>query len=146
MGVFTALEPFGQGWAKPNPISDPINTSANPDPKIPSEALIQQAAQAQAIQGLCFQIMSLCQGGNQQWSSLDECVNDLSLKKFGTWDNIDQDTVTCRFLHFRLVPIRPQIHCFHVGPDGLDPNTGKGKCTDKTLLDLYSTDYLQCSE
>lgn len=141
LGLFSATHPFdGSVFQSPSYTQQPINTaSAVAGPSA------QEQAQGLAIQGLCTLMDQICVGPLQQYNSTEACVHDLTSNKlFGTWDNPDQDTVTCRLLHAKLMPVRPQLHCFHVGPAGLDPVTGKGKCTDKALPELYDTNYLQC--
>ncbi|KAI3392403.1 hypothetical protein diail_5730 [Diaporthe ilicicola] len=83
---------------------------------------------------LCQATQSKCTGANKQWDSLDQCVTNLSQKPMGTFDNLWGDNVWCRALHVRLTPIRPEVHCAHVGP------TGGGKCVDMAYNEAYFDD------
>ena len=37
-----------------------------------------------------------------------------------------RNTLTCRMVHQNMVPVRPSVHCSHLG------KTGGGYCTDNT--------------
>lgn len=75
-----------------------------------------------------------CTGNNTQYVSLEDCIQTLSRKRIGDYNEAWSDTVACRTIHLLLVQIRPEIHCPHVGP------TGGGKCVDKPYLDKYFDD------
>jgi hypothetical protein len=77
-----------------------------------------------------------------------DCITELSLKPFGTFDEAWGDNVVRRLIHIVLAQIRPdvsrtlflfglpintmQVHCMHVGP------TGGGKCVN---ID-YNAEYI----
>lgn len=55
-------------------------------------------------------------------------MEKLGRKREGTYDDVDQDTLTCRALHRLLVPTRPEGHCKHLA-DNLSEEEG-GVCID----------------
>ncbi|KAL1838032.1 hypothetical protein VTJ49DRAFT_3126 [Mycothermus thermophilus] len=89
---------------------------------------------AGSIQQICKTTMDRCHGPNAQWSSFDECVEGLSNKRYGTYDEAWGDNVVCRTIHLVLTQVRPDVHCPHVGP------TGGGKCVDVPYPDNYFSD------
>lgn len=96
---------------------------------------------------LCERIMGFCTGGNQQYDSMEDCIDFL-----GTLPEVDPacdapghsavrdvyyslegNTATCRFLHhFMAAPdFSPDLHCPHLGKQGgPDPNQ-EFKCSSK---------------
>ncbi|KAL8823395.1 MAG: hypothetical protein Q9191_005897 [Dirinaria sp. TL-2023a] len=80
------------------------------------------AAQTQAatIQTLCGEVQKECTGSNTQYSSTQNCIETLSAKPFGNWDEVWMDSVVCRELHILLARVDPLTHCPHVGPTGGD--------------------------
>ncbi|KAI7785265.1 hypothetical protein LA080_007549 [Diaporthe eres] len=83
---------------------------------------------------LCQATQAMCTGANKQWDSVDQCVATLTQKPMGTFDNLWGDNVWCRALHVRLTPLRPDVHCAHVGPGG------GGKCVDVPYNQAYFDD------
>ncbi|KKY30432.1 hypothetical protein UCDDA912_g09638 [Diaporthe ampelina] len=83
---------------------------------------------------LCQATQAQCIGANKQWDSADQCVAALNKKPMGTFDNLWGDNVWCRALHVRLTPIRPGVHCAHVGPNG------GGKCVNVPYSQAYFDD------
>ncbi|KAI9748684.1 MAG: hypothetical protein M1815_003041 [Lichina confinis] len=96
----------------------------------PSQPGVGEATIAQ----VCGLTQTRCTGNNTQYASLEDCVQTLSQKRLGDYNEVFGDTVTCRTIHLVLVQIRPEIHCPHVGP------TGGGKCVDKPYLEKYFDD------
>ncbi|CAF0970629.1 unnamed protein product [Didymodactylos carnosus] len=96
---------------------------------------------AATIQGLCQGIQQICKGRYQQYSNRSDCINFMTKKiPYGTFDQGDQDSVTCRTIHIKLASISPDIHCPHVG------KTGGGACTNKTSQSYYKNDnYMKCA-
>ncbi|KAK4208980.1 hypothetical protein QBC37DRAFT_443604 [Rhypophila decipiens] len=91
-------------------------------------------AQLASIQQICFITMSRCHGPNQQWDSMEQCVETLSRKPYGNYDEAWGDNIACRSIHLVLTQTRPDHHCPHVGP------TGGGKCIDVNYPDDYFND------
>lgn len=65
--------------------------------------------QAQVAQGFCPAVQQNCVGINQQYSDVDDCINQLSNKTFGTFDEVWGDNVVCRQIHVVLTTIRPEV-------------------------------------
>ncbi|ROW13347.1 hypothetical protein VPNG_05460 [Cytospora leucostoma] len=86
---------------------------------------------AQISRALCPAIQQNCAGHNQQYTNVDDCIEQLSKKTFGNFDELWGDNVVCRQVHVLLTRLRPDVHCPHVGP------TGGGKCVN---ID-YRVDY-----
>jgi len=55
--------------------------------------------QAISIAGLCQQTQERCTGANKQYNSIPECIQDITAKPFGTFDNVWSDTAVCRLIH-----------------------------------------------
>jgi hypothetical protein len=91
------------------------------------------------IAGVCAAAAFLCTGPNQQYVDVDDCANFLRGLPVGTWDEADQDNLTCRTLHTLLVPLRPAVHCAHIG------KTGGGKCVPHPPNDLFNQGFSSCS-
>jgi hypothetical protein len=85
--------------------------------------------QTATINAICPVIQQRCNGTNQQYSSVAQCVSTLESKPFGNYDETWGDNVSCRSIHLILTQIRPVVHCPHVGPvGGNGPNNYK--CTN----------------
>jgi len=91
-----------------------------------SQRPIQEGAISRQI---CPQILQRCTGENEQYPDTTTCIADLSQKPFGSFDEVWGDNDVCRIIHLLLTPIRPEVHCPHVGPKGGSaPNNYK--CVD----------------
>ncbi|SPO00356.1 uncharacterized protein DNG_03201 [Cephalotrichum gorgonifer] len=88
----------------------------------------------QTIQRVCATAQLTCSGPNQQWGSVEECVADLSQRKYGSYSNAWGDNIVCRTIHLVLTQARPDHHCPHVGP------TGGGKCVDVPYPEDFLSD------
>eukprot|EP00494_Astrolonche_serrata_P030195 UN30462 len=76
---------------------------------------------------LCVKIMDRCTGVYQQFINFEECKNyidTLPMVKDGYCPLLAGNTKACRWTHTYLTidELRPDIHCFHVGPQLEDPN------------------------
>ena len=70
---------------------------------------------------ICQVAAEYCQGDLQQYDSYDACQDYLvNQVRFGLAYDFGHNTVLCRNLHAKLLPLRPSIHCPHVGPSGGD--------------------------
>ncbi|KAE8449581.1 hypothetical protein EG329_007911 [Mollisiaceae sp. DMI_Dod_QoI] len=92
------------------------------------------AIQAAEIQQLCPAIQQRCVGKNQQYPDIPTCINTLSAKPFGNFDEVWGNNVVCRSVHVILALVNPDTHCPHVGP------TGGGKCVDEGYNEGYFDD------
>jgi hypothetical protein len=88
---------------------------------------------------ICAAATFLCTGPNQQYDDAEDCASFLRGLPVGTWDSAYQDNLTCRTLHTLLVPLRPAVHCAHIG------KTGGGKCVAHPPSDLFNQDFSTCS-
>mmetsp|Transcript_27305 Transcript_27305/g.41938 ORF Transcript_27305/g.41938 Transcript_27305/m.41938 type:complete len:291 (+) Transcript_27305:67-939(+) len=88
------------------------------------------------ITQMCLAINFACTGENRQYLGIADCLFFMNSIPFGSWDNADQDNVTCRNLHMLLALFRPDAHCPHVGKDG------GGRCVDKTYTEVNEADHL----
>ncbi|CAF1194077.1 unnamed protein product [Didymodactylos carnosus] len=92
------------------------------------------------IQALCQGIQETCTGDNQQYENFEDCVDFMTNKTpYGSSDQLDQDSVSCRTLHIQLAALAPDVHCPHCGPMGGEA------CTNKTSQSYYEVDYLSCA-
>lgn len=86
---------------------------------------LQEFVAETSIKGLCETSQRYCNGTNQQYSSMDECLYFLGYKtRFGEPSEAGKNTVLCRLVHEPMVHFRPDVHCPHIGP------TGGGMCVD----------------
>jgi len=81
---------------------------------------------------LCNDIMQTCSGRLAQFSCMSECLqymNSLTLMQDGC-PTLKGPTLACRWMHMYLAQpgLRPEVHCFHSGPELADPN-GFVKCS-----------------
>ncbi|KAF3909186.1 hypothetical protein ABW20_dc0100894 [Dactylellina cionopaga] len=76
------------------------------------------AAQAELIATTCGAQALRCVGVNRQYESIEQCIEVLSAKPFGSYTDIWSDSVVCRSIHIVLTLVRPDAHCPHVGPTG----------------------------
>ncbi|OJD31885.1 uncharacterized protein BKCO1_4300067 [Diplodia corticola] len=61
----------------------------------------------------------------RQYADFDECHATLTRDKpFGKPYELGGDTLLCRMVHENMVPLRPEVHCPHIGPGG------GGMCVD----------------
>lgn len=91
---------------------------------IPGDDPISYLTDALAT-SICTTTQRYCTGNNVQYGSFDECHATLTEgKRFGKAYELGADTLMCRMVHENMVPLRPDMHCAHVGPDG------GGMCVD----------------
>ncbi|KAL7940429.1 hypothetical protein V8C42DRAFT_349498 [Trichoderma barbatum] len=68
--------------------------------------------------GICSTAATFCKGNNQQYSSNEECLKFLQGVRVGTSYELGMNTKLCRMVHSKMVPLRPDVHCPHIGPTG----------------------------
>jgi hypothetical protein len=88
---------------------------------------------------ICDTHDNYCIGSLQQYANRTECMDFLTHKiRFGAAYELGRNTLQCRDLHQFMLPLRPSVHCPHIGP------TGGGMCVDavtyaqKVLEPLYT--------
>ncbi|CAF9911083.1 hypothetical protein IMSHALPRED_009919 [Imshaugia aleurites] len=81
--------------------------------------------QSKLATSICSTAQQYCVGALQQYSSNATCYNHLTNQtRFGEAYELGRNTVLCRMVHQNMVPLRPAIHCPHIGP------SGGGYCVD----------------
>jgi hypothetical protein len=66
-----------------------------------------------------------CTGSNKQYVNHAACMDFLTHQiRFGASFELGRNTLQCRNLHQIMLPLRPSVHCPHIGP------TGGGMCAD----------------
>lgn len=62
-----------------------------------------------------------CTGADQQYDDPEACRRFLTKEiPFGRPHEMGLDTLLCRMVHYNMVPLRPSVHCPHIGPSGGD--------------------------
>ncbi|KKP06142.1 hypothetical protein THAR02_01745 [Trichoderma harzianum] len=97
------------------------------------------AAQVEVQQLIATSICAVhdkfCTGANQQYATNAECMNTLvNEKPLGRAYQWSHDTVGCRCIHQAMVPLRPEVHCPHIGPTGGNFCVN-GKTYEETILE-----------
>ena len=68
---------------------------------------------------ICGIAQGSCNGTNQQYGSKDECMDFLTKQtRFGQTYEMGMNTLLCRMVHQTMVPLRPDVHCSHIGKTG----------------------------
>ncbi|KAI5198617.1 hypothetical protein E4T39_06668 [Aureobasidium subglaciale] len=92
---------------------------------------------AKLANSICGTAMTFCNGTNLQYESQAACEDYLGKQtRFGEGWEWGMDTVACRMIHQNMVPLRPDVHCEHIGP------SGGGMCVDdRTYVGNLEEDY-----
>lgn len=98
--------------------------------------IIAQATRAGLLESICQVAIFKC--GNL-YANVEDCKFQLKDKPTGTWDQADQDTLTCRVIHSLLVTVRPEVHCKHISVGG------GGKCVFHPYNNLITQSFSTCS-
>ncbi|ORY23192.1 hypothetical protein BCR39DRAFT_362087 [Naematelia encephala] len=61
-----------------------------------------------------------CTGDNKQYDSYDSCMSFATSIDLGEAWRLGDNNLNCRYLHTAMLPLRPSVHCPHVGPSGGD--------------------------
>jgi hypothetical protein len=81
---------------------------------------ISELASALATQ-ICQTASTYCIGALSQYESFSDCTDFLTTKiRFGKAYEMGMNTLICRSLHELMLPLRPEVHCPHVGKSGGD--------------------------
>jgi len=80
------------------------------------------ALKAIIIQQICSTALNHCADSqNVQYDNKLQCTEFLSQNvRLGTSYEFGRNTLLCRSLHQLMVPLRPDVHCAHIGPTGGD--------------------------
>lgn len=79
---------------------------------------------------ICGAHQLYCKGDNQQYKDYADCVSQVSKKPLGTFYRMGEDNILCRSLHVHMLPLRPSVHCPHIGP------TGGGMCVSRNYTEV----------
>ncbi|GME65158.1 secreted protein [Neofusicoccum parvum] len=78
-------------------------------------------AAARLVGEVCAAHETHCRGADRQYASEAECRAFLAAEvPFGLPHEMGRDTLLCRMVHAPMVPLRPAVHCKHIGPRGGD--------------------------
>lgn len=85
-----------------------------------------------SIPYICKTHAKFCKGPNKQYPNYKKCVaylNALPLKtpECGTYKMMYGKALPCFYKHAAMVAINPGLHCWHIGPQGMDMEGGH-KC------------------
>ncbi|RXK42464.1 hypothetical protein M231_00018 [Tremella mesenterica] len=80
-------------------------------------------------QSVCDATVIYCNGSNQQYDSYDTCMDFVTSVPIGQAYRAGENNLVCRHLHVPMAPLRPTVHCPHLGL------TGGGMCIDRTSAD-----------
>lgn len=84
-----------------------------------SDTAFETYATKMLASSICATAMDSCNGTNTQYESTEQCVAFLTTEvPFGNAYQLGFDTLLCRMAHQPMVPIRPSVHCSHIGPSG----------------------------
>ena len=65
--------------------------------------------QRSTIKGFCDAVQSECTYSNTQYKGSQDCIDTLSAKPFGNWEEVWMDSVVCRELHILLARVDPKV-------------------------------------
>ncbi len=69
----------------------------------------------------CTEVMTNCKGANEQYKSMDSCMNVCAALPPGTLGVTDGNSLGCRQYHGGAPAVAtPVLHCAHAGPTGGD--------------------------
>lgn len=70
---------------------------------------------------ICATHEEFCVGEDRQYAGVEECERFLREEvRFGRPHEMGRDTLLCRMVHYSMVPLRPAVHCPHIGRGGGD--------------------------
>lgn len=70
------------------------------------------------VHSICQTHAKYCHDGDEQYESTTACEEILDGRRLGSSYELGADTILCRMVHQGMVPIRPGVHCPHIGPTG----------------------------
>ncbi|KAF8879808.1 hypothetical protein BD779DRAFT_1550624 [Infundibulicybe gibba] len=81
---------------------------------------------------ICSAHEQFCVGANLQYNSTAECMSFIHSIPFGDIWQAGQNSGICRYLHKAMVPLRPDVHCSHIGLSGGDMCHARDYVTEVT--------------
>ncbi|KAJ7159484.1 hypothetical protein C8R46DRAFT_1354212 [Mycena filopes] len=105
---------------------------------LPKHTPTTQVLHIRAAIDICTAQEKYCVGANKQYESRKACL-DFVLHKipFGEIWQGGVDTAFCRYVHTPMLPLRPGVHCPHVGPSGGD------MCIKRSYADMIEDPFTQ---
>jgi hypothetical protein len=100
----------------------------------PDNFTTKSTLKSSLVQQICETASKHCTDSNTtQYDNKSQCIEFLGQKvRLGSSYEFGMNTVLCRSLHELMVPLRPDVHCPHIGP------TGGGMCVDDIDYDMVA--------
>lgn len=100
---------------------------------------VQTVAGFKIAESICKTTQQYCTGQHRQYDSVEHCMHFLTSEiRFGQAHELGMNTLLCRMVHQNMVPARPGLHCYHVGPNG------GGYCNDdRSYPSMVRQNYFQ---
>jgi hypothetical protein len=100
----------------------------------PDNSTTKSLLKSSLVRQICETASKHCAYSNTtQYDNKSQCVEFLSQKiRLGSSYEFGMNTILCRSLHELMVPLRPDVHCPHIGP------TGGGMCMDDIDYDTVA--------
>ena len=76
---------------------------------------VQPGLAATLVDQICAVNDQYCTGSNQQYANSSDCTSFLSSIEIGESYQLGFNTLACRSLHIHMLPLRPSVHCPHIG-------------------------------
>ncbi|KAJ7493996.1 hypothetical protein FB451DRAFT_1551250 [Mycena latifolia] len=112
--LYRASALFAYIWPK-------LATHLRTELALPAQTPDTVVLQTRAARDICSQHEQYCLGPDQQYNSTEACLdfvlNTIPLGE--VWQG-GQNTAFCRYIHTPMIPLRPSVHCPHIGPSGGD--------------------------
>lgn len=85
----------------------------------------------------CASHTYFCTGSNAQYESEEDCIRFMTEDiRFGQSFELGMNTLLCRNVHEKMLHLRPDVHCPHIG------KSGGGQCADDyTYVQKVTEDY-----
>jgi hypothetical protein len=100
---------FGCGDSGNNTMSPDMAVSMGPD---------LATGGAPTCAAYCAAIQANCTAGNQQYTTMNNCINSCAAIPAGTSADTSGNTLGCRLYHANAAKADPATHCVHAGPGG----------------------------
>ena len=81
---------------------------------------------------ICDTAEIYCTDSDQQYSNYTDCMEFMQTVPLGKSYQLGFNTLGCRSLHIHMLPLRPSVHCPHIGP------TGGEACYDKDYTETVT--------
>ena len=95
-------------------------------------ATAQALEEASLRSQICDTAELYCTDSDQQYNNYTDCMDFLHAIPLGKSYQLGFNTLICRSLHIHMLPLRPSVHCPHIGP------SGGNACYDKIYIETVS--------